>query len=200
MLNHIKGKVLHIATNVVTLDAQGIGFSIAMPNASSLSIGKEAQISVYMHWNQENGPSLYGFSSQLEKVVFNLIISCSGIGPKIGLSVLGTLSASQFLAAVREHDIKTLSSVNGIGAKKAEQMLVQLRHKVAKLYESGAIAADEGSGVAHWKDLSDALGSLNYSRPEVQQAIHYLHETSGGKDVSFDQLLRSALSYLSQKR
>ncbi len=200
MLNHIKGKVVHIAPTMATIDVHGIGFAVAMPNTSSLTINKDAQISVYMHWNQDNGPSLYGFCTQLEKQVFSLIISCSGIGPKIGLAVLGTLSASQFLAAVREHDIKTMSSVNGIGAKKAEQMLVQLRHKVAKLYETGAIAADEASGTTHWKDVSDALGSLNYSRPEVQQAIHYLHETSGGKDISFDQLLRSALSYLSQKR
>jgi holliday junction DNA helicase RuvA len=200
MMNHINGKVISIINSIVIVEVGGFGLTLSMPHPGSLAVGKTAQIAVYLHWNQENGPSLYGFCSELEKIVFNLIISCSGIGPKIGLAVLGSLSASQFLAAVREHDIKTLSSVNGIGSKKAEQMLVTLRHKVAKLYASGAIMAGEENGSAHWKDLSDALGSLNYSRAEIQQALAYLHESSVGKDMQFDQLLRTALSYLSQKR
>ena len=87
----------------------------------------------YMHWNQDNGPTLYGFNSILEKTVFLLIISCSGIGPKIGLAVLHHLEPATFVQAIIEENIKVLSSISGIGAKKAEQICVALKHKVAKL-------------------------------------------------------------------
>ncbi len=201
MFGYIKGSVEEISGALVVVEVGGIGFQLAMPNTASLTIGKVATISTYMHWNQENGPSLYGFVSALEKTVFTVIISCSGIGPKIGLAVLGTLSPNQFLQAVAQQDIKTLSSVNGIGAKKAEQMLVALRHKVAKLFDSGIVGVQTDGGAAvHWKDLTEALGSLNYSRTEVQHAVHYLREQKIETELSFDQLLRGALSYLAQKR
>ncbi|MEX0671800.1 MAG: Holliday junction branch migration protein RuvA [Candidatus Babeliales bacterium] len=200
MLSYIRGTIKAVSEKSVVIEIGGIGVSIAIPDALSLKLNTEIQLSAYMHWNQENGPTLYGFCTELEKNVFTIIIGCSGIGPKIALAVLSTLSAARFLQAVREHDIKALSSVSGIGAKKAEQMLLQLRDKVAQIYESGVIATEEDGSTMQWKDLSQALGSLNYSRIEVHNALQYLHQTPGTQVMSFDQLLRNALSYLSQKR
>lgn len=127
-----------------------------------------------------------------------MIISCSGIGPKIAVALLNQLAPTTFIKAIANNDISTLSSVNGIGPKKAEHMLVQLRHKITPLLESGLDVKDMGDA-GRWKDVSDALGSLNYSRQEVARSMHYLQEQFAGKQASFDELLRHSLSFLSKK-
>jgi Holliday junction DNA helicase RuvA len=151
-----------------------------------------------MHWNQEQGPSLFGFTSDLDKTVFLMIISCSGIGPKLGIAVLSAMSAKDFLAAVQTGNDKAFSAISGIGAKKAEQLIMQLRDKVAKLVKSG-VELDETSQAGHWHTVSQALASLNYTCAEVAQTMKYLSQTYSGTSLTFDQLMRYALSYLAKK-
>ena len=175
MFHHIKGLITHINDHDIVVEVAGIGFSILVPQPGLLK-GSIADLQLYMHWNQEQGPSLYGFQELLEKKVFLLIISCSGIGPKIGISVLSQMTASAFIKAVSSHDLKALSSVSGIGAKKAEQLMVHLKHKINDLIDSG-IQIHENVRLNGWKDLSDALNSLNYSRPEISKTMHYLRSS-----------------------
>lgn len=163
-----------------------------------LQIGSQATVHVYMHWNQEQGPSLYGFSSELDKTVFLMIISCSGIGPKLGIAVLAAMSAQDFLGAIQTGNDKAFSAISGIGSKKAEQLVLQLRDKVAKLVKSG-VELDEASQGGHWHTVSQALASLNYTRAEITQTMKYLSQTYGGTALTFDQLMRHALSYLAKK-
>ncbi len=199
MIGYIKGAVSQATGQLVIIEVHGVGIQVAVPHAGAYQVGKPAQIMTHLHWNQAHGPSLYGFGTAVEKSVFILLIGCPGVGPKMALSALATLNPAQIIRALTEHDIKLLTSVSGIGAKKAEQMVVQLRHKVIKLYESGELA-EHDAGVQDWHQVSQALQSLNYSRTEVQRAAHYLHEECAGKQVSFDQLLRQALSFLAKQK
>jgi Holliday junction DNA helicase RuvA len=200
MLSYLRGTICSILQNAIILDTHGIGFSFQVPSPEFFQGKKEVTVPIYMHWNAENGPSLYGFSSDLEKTVFLLIISCSGLGPKIGLAVLHQMSPGAFLQAIQEGDHKALSGVNGIGAKKAEQIIVQLRHKVAKLVESGvALEGEAQASLEQWRNITQVLESLNYSRQEIERALSHLRETGGGKAPSFDGLVRKALSFLAKK-
>ncbi len=155
-----------------------------------------------MHWNQEQGPSLFGFLSELEKTVFLLIISCSGIGPKIALAALGELTPAQFLQAIQEGNTKALSSVSGIGAKKAEQMILNLKDKVTKLIQTQGIigTSDETNALAQWSNVTQVLQSLNYSKGEIEAAMRYIGKECAGRSLPFDELLRKALSFLSKSR
>jgi len=92
-----------------------------------------------------------------------------------------------------------LSKVNGIGKKKAEQIAVQLKHKVTALLETGTVIMGDEQLVSHVHDVMQALQSLNYSRPEITRAMDYLKKNSTIKNASFDHLLRQALSYLSKQ-
>lgn len=200
MFAYLNGTLSAVSESSITLDVQGVGYVLQVPNTTSFMGKKQIQIATYMHWSSENGPSLYGFSSELEKTVFLLIISCSGLGPKIGLAVLNQLSPEAFLQAIQEGDEKSLSSVSGIGAKKAEQIIVQLRHKVAKLVDKG-IVIEEGTqkSLEDWRNLTQVLQSLNYSRSEIEYTLAQLRKDSEGATLPFDLLMRRALSLLAKK-
>lgn len=200
MINYIKGNVISIKQQSISVLLQqiGISFELFTPRSEVFSLGKESLIYTYLHWNQEQGPSLYGFSDEFERQIFILVISCSGIGPKMGLAILSQMTPNDFIAAINSQDTKSLSSISGIGAKKAEQIIVNLKHKVSNIIESGLLT-ETNSNLKDLKNISDVLNSLNYSRSEISGAIDYIRSSCSDKNYSFDQMLRQALSYLSKR-
>lgn len=198
MIYALTGVIQSSRKQVITLLADPIALDVAVPDETLFQVGQKQTVYLYLHWNQEQGPSLYGFQKELDKTVFLLIISCSGLGPRIGLAVLAGLGAQSFLEAVYAGNEKLLSKVNGIGAKKAEQMIVHLKHKVNKLVQAGVSL--EGSGDhAHWNTVMEALSALSYSRTEITQAVNYVRNNTAGSGVEFDQIMRQALSFLSKQ-
>nr|MBA3955031.1 Holliday junction branch migration protein RuvA [Candidatus Dependentiae bacterium] len=183
----------------IILDVSGVGFNLSVADEHAFTVGQKQELQVYFHWNTEQGPQLFGFTSKLSKTVFSLIISCSGIGPKIGLAALAQLSPESFLQAILLNDIKTLSSLSGIGTKKAEALVLCLKDKVSKLdVTTVSMPGSEGQTLKYFKQVSDALSSLNYSRSEIAGALEFVKKNS--TDTSkFDEMLRKALSFLSKK-
>jgi len=199
MINYIKGSVKAVNEQQLSVvsEAMQIGFAINVINSSSFSQNDDVELYIHMHWSQENGPSLYGFRTVQERELFVLINSCSGIGPRMALTILEQADAEVFIRAIQAHDIKALSQIKGIGAKKAEQLVLQLKDKVDKFIISHDV---KSIGVAkHLKQVSDVLKSLNYSRAEIQQAVIYLRDQQYESDPSFDQVMRRALSFLAKK-
>lgn len=197
MLASLKGMVRSLDEQIVTLDVHGVGFALTMCPNHTLAVGQSVELCTYLHWSADNGPSLYGFASSYEKSVFISLISCSGIGPKVALALLGKLGAHAVVTALVSGDQGALSSVSGVGPKKAEQIIVQLRSKVDHLLEQTALAGASTNAVV-WKDVSDALLALNYSRPEISRALQQVSEQQSGKVLPFPELLRSALSHLAK--
>ncbi|MCF7799552.1 Holliday junction branch migration protein RuvA [Candidatus Babeliales bacterium] len=198
MIDFIAGKIKKIEEKNVTILVNGIGFSIQMSQTKNLSLNQEAEIFLYMHWNQEKGPALYGFLDDLEKTVFLMIIDCPKIGPGIASNILSQISAGEFLEIVSSQNEKALSKINGIGEKKAEQIIVQLKHKVSKLISSGKVQTQVlQQDFTMWQNVNDVLVSLNYSKPEISKAMQYLTAKYSGQNAPLDQLIRSALGYLS---
>jgi|GEM_PF-285680 len=223
MISAITGIVKQSANQHVTLAVGGIvECTLQVPNGTCYSAGESVALVVYMHWNAEAGPSFYGFSSEYEKRLFMLIISCAGIGPKIGLAALADLGATSFVEAIHMSDIKKLSSISGVGMRKAEQIVMHLKNKIAGLQDyseyddgqkDGGSAGQQGNGqknnglsdrVKVWQTINLTLESLNYSRIEIAQAMQYLKTVSTEKELSlekeltFDQLLRIALMFLAK--
>jgi len=197
MIDYLTGSVKEIKKQSITIDIGSIGIAVQVSSGSFFHLGKKVTIHIHIHWNQEQGPTLFGFLSELDKQVFLLIISCTGIGPKIGLAILHELNAKEFLKAVQTGSDNILSSVSGIGIKKAEQIIVHLKHKVAKLIASG-VKLDDAQYLTQWYEVSQALESLSYSRTEVSRTMNYLKKSYGQSTISFDQLLRQALSFLAK--
>jgi len=198
MINSINGVVASAADQLVVIDVGFLSLEVKVPAASSFKIKETIRLHTYLYWNQDNGPTLFGFSTELERTIFELIISCSGLGPKIGLSALADLGPEQFISAITAGDEDALSKVNGIGKKKAEQIIVQLRHKIKKLLDSG-IAIGVGVVDKRWHNLTEALKSLNYSRTEITGAMDHVRELPDSAQLPFDHIMRAALSFLSRK-
>lgn len=198
MITSLSGIIKDCNETVLTVEVNGVGYALQVPQPSLFPIGQQSHILVHMHWNSENGPSLFGFANQLERSVFLMITSCSGLGPKLAMAVLAQLGASEFLEAVQAANEDALSNVSGIGAKKAEQIIVQLKHKVAKLVESGA-ALGSSETLEKRHEISQVLKSLNYSPQEIRAAMNYVNDKYPQNSVAFDALLRHALAFLAKR-
>jgi Holliday junction DNA helicase RuvA len=198
MLHALHGIVEQKDDLSITLNVAGISFLISVPNPEQFTLGAQAQVISYLHWHQENGPSLFGFSNLTEKKLFILILDCPGIGPKLALSILSSLSASGFISAIAQHDEKSFSAISGIGSKKAEQLIVHLKHKVAKLLERAELPL-EGEQNRTWSELSGALKSLNYSRDEIKSAISYVAAQPLETSAPLEKLIRMSLTFLSKR-
>lgn len=200
MFSYIQGKIISVETQSIVIDSGGMGFSVQTASPEQFQKDTESKILIHMHWHQDNGPTFFGFATELEKKVFLLVTSCSGMGPKIGLALLSQLTPSDFLVAVQEGNDKALSAVSGIGPKKAEQMVVQLRSKVTKLMNEGLVVSGSGAiALEQWKNVTQVLKSLNYSKSEIDNTLCYLRKEHGGSNASFDELIRAGLSFLAKR-
>lgn len=199
MIATISGLVNTINEQNIIVEQAGIGFELFVATPYSFSLQEKVDLQTYLHWNQENGPTLYGFRNHIEKTVFLLIISCSGIGPKIGLAILNQLEPSIFLQAIVEENLQTLSSISGIGSKKAEQICVALKHKVAKLLKEQPILSTSSASLSAWKDLHDTLTSLGYSPAEIKSVTGFLKDSNLDATTPFSTILRKSLAFLATK-
>ncbi len=201
MVDAITGVIQEVRESSIVIDVGPVSLAIAVPTPASFPVGTIVRVLVYMHWNQENGPSFFGFHTSLDRTLFTLIIGCSGIGPKLGLSIIDQLGTHGFIDAVQAGSIETLSSVSGIGPKKAEHILVQLKHKMADLVRAG-FAQDGSTGhAAVWRELGQALESLAYTRAEIMQATQLLAAKQPANEAPvFDKLFRQALAILAKQK
>ncbi|KKQ49798.1 MAG: Holliday junction ATP-dependent DNA helicase RuvA [candidate division TM6 bacterium GW2011_GWF2_38_10] len=199
MIDVLIGRVKNIREKTITIMVAGVGFSVAVARPSDFVVDQDVQVYTHLHWNAEHGFSLLGFATELERSVFLMIIDCPKIGPSIGLSILSSVSAGEFLKLIHAQNTKGLSALQGIGPKKAEQLIVALKHKVSKLLSSGILSGDEQASCIEWHEVSEVLTSLNYSKPEISQAMLYLSAKYAQQDVALDVLIRSALAFLSAR-
>jgi holliday junction DNA helicase RuvA len=197
MINTVQGTITDIKEQCITVDIGNLGLAVFVATTISFHVGQQINLTTHLHWNADQGPSLYGFADSFEKTVFLLLTSCTGVGPKLALAALGYLGAQGFLEAINSGNDKALSKVPGIGAKKAEQIIVHLKHKVNALIVEHPITA--GSSLQLWQEVGQALESLNYSRQEINQAMNHLAKKTDGSSLPFDQLLRQALGFLAKK-
>lgn len=198
MISSIQGTITEIKDQLLTIDIGQLGLSVYVPTTINFKVGQQIKLTAHMHWNADQGPSLFGFTDPLEKTIFLLLISCSGVGPKLALAAIGYLGSQGFLETIRTENIAALSKVPGIGAKRAEQIIVHLKHKINALLAEHPMVANGGS-LAIWQEVAQTLESLNYSRPEINQTMHHLSTAYAGTNLPFDQLLRHALSFLARK-
>ena len=203
MIALISGMVTSILDAKLIVMQSGIGFEMLCPSARQFQLKSTITLYTYVHWSQENGPSLFGFATVIEKELFLLLIECQGIGPKLAISMLEQSQVSNLLQMIMAENVEGLSKLKGLGLKKAELICMTLKNKASKLLtnypELGAVTS---FGV--WNDLHETLVSLNYSVFEIKQATalvkeNLLAEKGTFQEVPFDLLLRKALQVLAKK-
>ena len=196
MISLISGSIIDIESNAITVMQSGIGYQCYTPQANQYKIDQKVIFYTHMHWNQDQGPTFFGFQTQLEKQTFMLIISCSGIGPKKGLSILEQVTPNSFLQSIVENDTKSLSGLNGIGVKKADQLCLSLQSKAKTIVEKHPSLQNGSLGI--WKDIEETLSTLNYSPQEIKHVSAQLKKETSPQ-LTFDLILRKALTLLAQR-
>ena len=196
MISYIKGILEDMSPGMVVVDNHGIGYQMMVPmrGESFPKIGQEIKIYTHMHV-REDDVSLFGFLSKEEKEAFELLIGVNGIGPKVGLSVLSTLSVYELKMAVISEDVKTISKTPGLGPKGAKKLILELKDKLSfeELEEDGVGAeifdtsADSSDSVMI---TIEVIVSLGYSKSEAAIAVN---KGEDAKDLTPEELLKKAL-------
>ena len=196
MIAFIKGTILYISDNALIIDQTFMGIECVVPHVSLYSQGSQVELHTYLHWNQENGPSFYGFPTILEKQIFLQLIGCSGIGPKMALSILEQMSPATLLETIIQKDVYlfckeyNLHDITIVGHSFGAFLSLFFVKKYPELLENGPAKS--------WHELQQTLHSLNYSQSEIKQALANLKQQNLPSNLGFDQILRKALLYLSQ--
>ena len=196
MIAHLRGRLLDKHPNQAILEIAGVGYdvTITVPTFSALpGLGSEVALHIHTHV-REDLLALYGFVQPEEKQLFEKLITVSGIGPKLGITILSGMPSEEMVRAIRSNDIARLTRIPGIGKKTAERMVLELRDKLPA--ESEGDVAPVPSLTAVEEDVLSALMNLGYQRPAAERAL--AAATKGGKEHSFDAMFRGALGALSK--
>ncbi|MGN0814110.1 MAG: Holliday junction branch migration protein RuvA [Candidatus Coproplasma sp.] len=176
MIGYLKGKVIYMSADSAIIETGGVGYEVICSASafSKMATGAIAEVYTYLQVSETAGVVLYGFSGMEEKNMFLKLISVSGVGPKMGISVLSSMDVNGLAAAIATQDIKRLSSVKGLGKKTAERIILELREKVAALPENAASLKDIPAPIANNdgdEDAIVALMTLGFTRAESQKAV-----------------------------
>ena len=196
MIAHLRGKLLAKHPNQAIVEAAGVGYdvTISVPTFSDLPApGSDVALHIHTHV-REDALALYGFLRPSEKVLFEKLLTVSGIGPKLAITILSGMAADEMVGAIRGNDVARLTRIPGIGKKTAERMVLELRDKLPQAAPTTITTAPPVSAVE--EDVLSALVNLGYQRAAAEKALEL--GVKGGKGGSFDALFRSALSVLSK--
>jgi Holliday junction DNA helicase RuvA len=195
MIGYLKGILSEKKPNSLILDVNGVGYLVNIPVSTFLELpdeGSTLALFIYTHVREET-LALYGFRTMREKVLFEKLISVSGIGPKVAISFLSGMSADELIPAIQNQDIGKLSTIPGVGRKTAERVSLELREKIPQLLSESAQAPQEKP---MREDLISALVNLGYQQSLAERIIKNVLDKSKS-DASFEELLKSALHGIS---
>lgn len=175
MFSYLKGTLEEVGPQHVVLDVHGIGFYIMVPSSVATKLpSKGNEVKLYVHFNvRQDSVELYGFLNREDKLLFEKLISVSGIGPKAAISMLSALSSTQLALAIATGDVKALSAAPGIGKKTAQRVILELREKIDReVVESSPVIKDVEVGAQGVeREALQALMALGYQAAEAQSAV-----------------------------
>jgi Holliday junction DNA helicase RuvA len=195
MFEYIKGTLVQIELLKAVVEVNGIAYKLLVPINSSSKISKGKEILFYTSLViREDRHTLYGFLTQKERDLFEILTSVSGIGPKTALALIGHLSWEQFTQAIANKEIPLISKVPGIGKKTAERLLIEMKDKIHSL-EKNIISTDPSYTTPAKQQVDDAISALinlGYNPIRAKQAIQESYEKNNESDAST--LISNALS------
>jgi len=172
MIGYIKGNLIRAEDGVALIETGGVGFEVACSSASYAELVRNGGGEIYVYTAvKEDGISLYGFISPEEKKIFMQLISVSGVGPKMGIAVLSSITAGDLRFKIASGDVKGLSAVKGLGKKTAERIVLELQDKLGVIGDEKPVAEAFSADTEENDDAVRALMGLGFSRAECVQAV-----------------------------
>lgn len=202
MIGYVRGIVTHLFKESCYVDVHGVGYRVYVPTTTRQQLIEGQEVTLYTYLNvREDAMQLYGFWTEDEYELFILLISVSGIGPKVGLGILSGMTPEAFKLAVINGQVQQLTKLPGIGKKSAERLVLELKDKLAKMTRIGtavptAVQPIGMSANDAVNEAVEALVSLGYAERDVAPVVESLDD--GKRDVSA--LIKSALVELGKGR
>lgn len=193
MIAHLKGLLLEKSADRLVVEINDIGYEVLIPFSTYYELGEvgdTVSLRIYTHV-REDVLSLYGFLSRKEKELFTQLIQVSGIGPKLGITILSGLPVDEFTQALMDQDVVKLYGIPGVGKKTAERLVLEMKDKVLDWFpelEDSSVSSASGSVQA---DVVSALVNLGYARNTAERAVAKARED--GSIDSFEKLLKGSL-------
>jgi Holliday junction DNA helicase RuvA len=196
MIAHLRGRLLAKHPNQAIVESAGVGYdvTISVPTFSEMP-GTGSEVALHIHTHvREDTIALYGFLRPAEKQLFERLITVSGIGPKLAITILSGMPADEMVGAIRGNDVAKLTRIPGIGKKTAERMVLELRDKLDLLgipARAGVAAAPKPGFSSTEEDVISALMNFGANRATAEAAVIKARSASESND--FDPLFRRAL-------
>lgn len=203
MIGRLTGTLIDNDTGMLLVDVGGVGYEVEVSAGVLQGLPRAGdEITLHTHFVvREDAQLLYGFATKAERELFRAFIKISGVGPKLGLSLISSLDLQSLSAAVRNNDVSLLTKVPGVGKKTAERLMVELKNRLQDLSESSGVALNVVSvsgadgvvspGVA--VEAEDALVALGYRPAEASRAVAQALQNAGDVELTAEQLVRLAL-------
>lgn len=195
MIAHLRGRLFSKTPGHAIVEAGGVGYEviISIPTFTALPAeGAEVSLHIYTQV-REDILALYGFLDLKEKRLFERLITVTGVGPRLAVTILSGLSPERTVNAIRSQDHATLTHIPGVGKKLAERLVVELKDKLEDMAVAPAAVVSAGPAA---EDVLSALTNLGYQRPAAQKAIEAAVEKDKSLGQNFDGLFRAALKVI----
>ena len=195
MIAFLRGRLFSKTPNQAIVECGGVGYDVTISVATFTSLppeGAEARLYIYTHV-REDALALFGFIETQEKRLFEKLLTISGIGPKLAITVLSGIDTSRLVTAIRASDHATLTRIPGIGKKTAERVVLELKDKLDDMAVTPATAATSNYGPAG-DDALSAMVNLGYARPVAQRAIETALAKQPDISTDFEVLFRAAMA------
>ncbi len=201
MIAFLRGRVLEKYPNRLIVDVAGVGYDLAVPLSTFYTTGEPgAEIALRVHTHvREEQLALFGFATALELATFERLISVSGIGPKLALSVLSGMEPRDLVGTIQRGDVAGLTRIPGVGKKTAERIVVELRDRLPKAVagtDVGARAPEPADALR--EDLISALTNLGYHRQAIDRVMERVLGAADAPLATFETALRAVLKELSR--
>lgn len=200
MIASISGKLRRKGTDYLIVDVSGVGYQVQVPLSTYCGIPEKGDdVSLHIHTHlREDSLSLFGFLTEAEKDMFLLLMGVSGIGPKLALAILSSLSVEDLSCAIRTSDDVKLCAISGIGKKTAARMVLELKDKIKLLAPSLTVSSSAtAAGSDDVADVISALVGLGYKKPQAEETVRKIRDKRPG--LAIEGLIREALSVLMKR-
>jgi Holliday junction DNA helicase RuvA len=199
VIAHLRGRILEKQPTRVVVDVGGVGYDVAVPLSTFYGLGEPgADVALRVHTHvREDALALYGFATALELDLFDRLISISGIGPKLALSVLSGIEPLDLIGAIERSDLARLTAIPGVGKKTSERIVLELRDRLPRARVAATDSGVAAGAPALRDDLLSALMNLGYHRPLAEKAVDSALKTVG-REAGFEHTLKQALRELAK--
>ncbi len=193
MITHIRGRLIEKNPTFAIIECNGVGYFLHISLNTYSKIPDSEAVKLYTYLSiKEDSHSLFGFADKVEREIFKLLISVSGVGNSIARTMLSSMTPEQIQHAIASEDVATIQSVKGIGAKTAQRVIIDLRDKIVKTYELSEDSVQSNNTIKD--EALSALEVLGFSRKQVEKLVQKIIQEA--PDTTLENIIKKALKIL----